>query len=174
MLPKEFERLRKKMDPQEELAFLRLAVGQLYKQVSELMKANEELKLEVERLKNQLAKDSSNSNKPPSSDGLKKRKKTRSLRSKSGRKPGGQPGHKGTTLKMVSLPDHRLVHRLKLCPNCSTDLSGVAGSIVDKRQVFDIPSIKIEVREHQVEGKCCPGCGEEVCSEYGSSEIIIN
>ena len=181
MLPNELERAISSLEPVTQ-EVLRLVVGYYEKQLADLKRevvileqGNEKLKFENEalkgenkRLKDQLAKDSQNSNKPPSSDGLKKRKKTRSLRSKSGRKPGAQPGHKGTTLKMVAIADHKHRHRLESCPSCCADLSAVQAHAKDRRQVFDLPKIKIEVSEHQIEGKCCPFCGEEAWSEYPS------
>ena len=112
----------------------------------------------IQKLQDQLAKDSHNSGKPPSSDGLKKGKR-KSLR-RSGQRPrGGQRGHKGRTLMQVAEPDHVIVHRLTDCPHCQTELEAVAAQRHEKRQVFDIPPARIEVTEHQAEVKQCPGCG---------------
>ena len=77
-----------------------------------------------QQLRDQLAKDSHNSSKPPSSDGLKK-PKTKSLRRQGQRPLGGQPGHKGDTLKMVEEPNQRVVHEVTVCPHCQTDLQEV-------------------------------------------------
>ena len=119
----------------------------------------------IQELRDQLAKDSHNSSKPPSSDGLKK-PKTSSLR-QSGQHPrGGQPGHKGDTLKMVGEPDHVERYAVKACPHCQTDLSAIEPTGHEKRQVFDIPPARVEVTEHQVEIKQCPGCGEQVKGEF--------
>lgn len=127
----------------------------------ELLKAQvARLESQVEKLAARLAKNSTNSSKPPSSDGLKK-PAPKSRREKGKRKSGGQLGHKGETLEMVASPDEVVVHPLSTCTHCHSDLSGVAAEQVIKRQVFDIPPIRLRVREHQAEVKQCPVCGEK-------------
>lgn len=79
-----------------------LALFEQVKQVERLMAMVQTLSARVRELEGQLRKDSHNSSKPPSSDGL--AKKPKSLRQSSGRKPGGQAGHEGTTLKRVATP----------------------------------------------------------------------
>lgn len=116
---------------------------------------------QIQELQDQLAKNSNNSGKPPSSDGLKK-PRTRSLRKKKGRRSGGQKGHEGHTLEMVEHPDQIVIHSVTSCPHCAADLHEVGADQVEKRQVFDVPPVQIEVIEHQAESKRCPQCGQMV------------
>jgi transposase len=111
----------------------------------------------IQKLEDQVAKNSRNSGKPPSSDGLKKGA-PRSLREQTGRKSGGQEGHQGHTLKMSETPDRVLVHPVNDCHHCGHDLQAVSAVTVEKRQLFDIPPVTLCVEEHQAETKICPHC----------------
>jgi transposase len=115
----------------------------------------------IQELRDQLAKNSRNSGKPPSSDGLKK-PRTRSLRRKTGRRSGGQEGHEGHTLQMVAQPDHIERHYAMRCPNCATNLKEIVSDEYEKRQIFDVPPVHIMVTEHQAESKQCPRCRQRV------------
>ena len=113
----------------------------------------------MQALEDRLAKNSSNSGKPPSSDGYNK-PAPKSLRKRHRRKSGGQPGHAGHTLRAVEHPDREEVHRVSRCHHCHRSLEEVEASWIEKRQVFDVPKVHIEVTEHQAEIKRCPHCGE--------------
>ena len=139
----------------------------LRQQVQELGKIVAEQAAVIQSLHDQLAKHSRNSSKPPSSDGLKK-PRTRSLRRKTGRRSGGQKGHKGHTLKKVEQPDHIQVHKVLVCPHCAASLQSIEPSGYEKRQVFDVPPVRVQVTEHQAEIKVCPDCGEQMKGDFPS------
>jgi transposase len=126
--------------------------------VSLLVESNAKLEARILELERQIAQNSQNSSKPPSTDG---NRKVKSLRKKGERRPGGQPGHAGKTLEASAAPDAVVKHEVVRCDKCATDLSSVLAATVEKRQVFDVPKPTIYVTEHQAERKTCPCCGEE-------------
>ena len=111
----------------------------IYAENTELKQDNVELKQEIAELRHRLNKNSQNSSKPPSSDGLKKLIRDRSLRKKGRKKSGSQEGHKGHTLRQVSKSDHIIFHDLSCCPGCKYDLNQTDIDAFVVRQVFDIP-----------------------------------
>lgn len=114
----------------------------------------------IQALEDRVAKNSQNSGKPPSSDGLNK-PAPKSRRKRHGRKSGGQVGHVGYTLKAVSKPDDVRVHVVQTCGSCHRSLRKVEVERHEKRQVFDLPHVRVHVTEHQAEVKHCPHCGTE-------------
>jgi transposase len=121
-----------------------------------LFAKSEELEKRIKLLEDQLSQNSGNSSKPPSSDGL--RKQTKSLRKKNSRPVGGSKGHRGTTLRQVAKPDEIVVHAVATCKRCHRSLKKRPIEGHEKRQIFDIPHVKIKVTEHQAEIKTCPHC----------------
>lgn len=130
---------------------------QMSEELDQLKAELTSLTSEYEKIKQQVAKNSRNSSKPPSSDGYSK--PVPKNRRKSGqRKSGGQKGHRGHTLQMVDNADHSERHEVLTCENCGRYVGGQASDSLEKRQVFDIPEPKLEVTEHQAEVKtCCCG-----------------
>lgn len=121
---------------------------------------------EIADMKALLSKNSRNSSKPPSSDGFAKPQRTQSLRQGSAKKPGGQKGHERYFLKPVAHPDRTVVHGVDCCGDCGKSLKGVTVSGHEKRQIFDLPPLHLEVTEHQAEVKTCPCCGAENRGEF--------
>jgi transposase len=78
-------------------------------------------------------------------------------------------GHPGQTLRMVETPDEVVCHKVLICPECQHDLRAVAVDGVEKRQVFDLPRVRLQVTEHQVERKRCPCCGQEAKAAFPPS-----
>lgn len=144
------------MTDQERIAQLEAENADKDCQIAHLQEQVATLEAQVRHLLSRLAKDSHNSSKPPSSDGLSRR--PRSQRARSERKPGGQPGHDGQTLAQVVVPDVEVLHRPPVCDACQYPLDGVAGQVVERRQVQEVPPLKLVVTEHQVEAVRCPAC----------------
>jgi transposase len=146
------------MTLEEENARLKAENAALREQMTALVERARDLEA-------RLAKDSHNSSKPPSSDGLKRQlPRTRSLRRKTGKKPGGQLGHPGETLHLVAAPDAVMEHRPTVCAACQASLEGgEEGTTVEvvareRRQVQELPPVRLHVTEHQALSLRCPAC----------------
>src|SRR5450631_289728 len=138
---------------------IRDLIEALRREIEVLRRENAALRDENADLRRQLDKNSSNSSKPPSSDGLQKPPRiARSLRGKSGKMSGGQAGHKGGTLKQVARPDFITRHEAEACSHCRAGLTGAMVVGVEKRQVFDLPEPRLEVTEHQASIYRCEHC----------------
>ena len=119
---------------------------------------------QVKNMQDRLAKDSHNSSLPPSSDRFVRQAK--SLRQKSEKKPGGQEGHPGTTLRFAEAPDEVIAHRVTVCASCQHDLREVEACVTLRRQVVDIPSPRLIVQEHRAEQKQCPRCQQMTLASF--------
>jgi len=121
----------------------------------------------VAELERRLGLNSSNSGKPPSSDGLNKPPRTGSLREKTGKKTGGQKGHKGQTLAQSATPDQVVNHYPETCPHCGGILDKTASLGHRKRQVFDVPEPQpLTVTEHRAHTCGCPDCGAQTQAAF--------
>lgn len=116
----------------------------------------ERLEARIKELEDKLNMNSSNSSKPPSSDN--KFTKKKATQKSSEVKRGGQTGHKGSNLKKVEIPDKVVSLKSKVCGHCHRDIADIPSSKVEKRQLFDIPPMNIEVTEYQSHKVCCPYC----------------
>jgi transposase len=146
-----------------EISELRAVVAQLRAVIEELRSENAELKA-------RLGQNSSNSSKPPSSDGY--AKPTRQQRRSTERKAGKQPGAKGSHLARVDDPDETFVHEPPCCSSCGIPLEDA--DIVDEeiRQVFDLPRRKVIVREHRARKRRCP-CGKDTKASFPPEAINV-
>jgi transposase len=141
---------------QRENGTLRAENAQLRAENQRLQEQVEQLSRQMHELKGRVSKDSHTSSKPPSSDGYAKR--TRSLRQKSGKKPGGQQGHPGSTLPLVETPDEMIILRPEKCAHCQASLQGSQAIGMERRQTIDLPPIKPQVTEYQAHAVPCPEC----------------
>jgi transposase len=151
------------MTVEEELMELRQQNRLLLEQVKQIPVLQEiinQLSEQVKRLQEQIAKDSHNSSLPPSSDRFARQSTSRSLRTRSGKKAGGQPGHQGHTLEMSAIPDEIVqVPPVIQCQHCQSDLSEVASKTVERRQVIDVPPpAPLHVTQYEGQWKQCPHC----------------
>ena len=137
----------------------------LYALIAELRREIAALKQENAELRRRLGLDSTNSSKPPSSDGLARKSRTpkprnQSLRGKSGKKSGGQKGHKGDTLRQSETPDKTEHHKVCVCRHCQAKLDASNVINAEKRQVFDSPKPQLEITEHRADISKRPACGK--------------
>jgi len=143
----------------ELIGTLRRDVDALRTENAALSQENAALKQLVTELQRRLDKTSSNSSKPPSSDGLKKPPRVlKSQRGRLGKPSGGQAGHKGDTLRPVDKPDRIERHAATACRHCQACLTDTMVTNEERRQVFDLPQPRLEVTEHRAAVYRCPHC----------------
>jgi len=146
---------------QSELQRVIAVNSSLLVQLIEKDKELHKLKSELEKYKHR--KDSNNSSTPPSQD-QNRPKHNQSLREKSGKKPGGQLGPDGNTLKMTLTPDDFFPHIPTCCTSCGKDLIDTP-ELLDSRKVIDVPPIRATIIEHQIYRRICT-CGQCVVGEF--------
>lgn len=171
------------MTEAEQIIALQEQVATLQQALAEAMALVVQLQARVVELEAQLRQDSHNSHWPPSRDKQRsgrQEKRQKSLRRSSGQKPGGQPGHSGKTLKLVAEPDTVVVHAPDKCGVCGLALPpvadgrdgvAVAALCLERRQVFDLTPVRLQVTEHRCAAVCCPGCG---CQNWGVFPAAVN
>lgn len=152
------------MTPEERLNQLEQENRELREQLARKDEQLEQLIHEVQALQDRLGKNSHNSSLPPSSDRFARQPK--SLRKKSSKKGGGQPGHPGHSLQWSETPDEVLIHRLASCQHCHSDLQVVPVARYERRQVVDVPPVRLIVQEHRGEWKRCPSCLRLSCAPF--------
>lgn len=158
--------LAKKMTEQQARKLYRQGEDTAVAWILETDQRLDTLEQTVKALQARLAQNSKNSSKPPSSDAPPDKPDPKSLRKTTGRKPGGQRGHPGATLKQVDNPDEIIPHRPDVCPDCQADLQ--EAQIVDYsvRQVFEMPEPKVQVTEHRALIVVCPCCRARVQAAF--------
>ena len=162
----------------EDAAKILLKLAQLEEALEKAYELIEKQSLEIKRLNDIIAKDSNNSSKPPSSDNKFKKNSSNNKKSNTKRKRGAQKGHKGSHLKFESNPDKTVVLSVSQC-SCGCKLDKIQSSHIVKRQLFDIPKIKMEVTEFEQHTKVCPNCKTvhkpdfpdniKACTQYGDN-----
>jgi transposase len=144
------------------ISFIKMLLDSIKKLEVILTKQEEE----IQELKQQIARNSRNSSKPPSSDGLKKSPKPKSQRKKTGKQPGGQVGHKGMTLKVSEKPDETIILSPLKCRHCNKSLETSKVVRTNKRQVVDTPKPFTITTEYIAETKECSGCHEHTEADF--------
>ena len=145
------------MTPEEQIQQLQLANMELRNENAALRKRIVELESSLQTVMDKLNRNSNNSSKPPSTD----IQRTKSMRTSSNKKAGGQAGHQGVTLEISSQPDKIITHRSSQCKCCGKDITAAGSLKYERRQVYDIPPLQVRIEEHRSEIVCCPHCNTE-------------
>ncbi len=152
------------MTPEERLREIEQENTVLHEQLTQRDELIEQLQQRIQLLEERLSKNSHNSHLPPSADRFVRQPK--SLRKKSGKKPGGQEGHPGKTLLWSEIPDEVIVHPVTCCEHCQSDLQAVPPVQIERRQVVDVPAPRLLVHEHHAERKQCPACHQITAAPF--------
>jgi transposase len=149
----------------EEIDKLKAQLARLKEEVSELHYRNCQLQRRNAELEAQFSKDSHNSARPPSTDPA-WAKRTKSLRRPSGRRPGGQAGHRGVTLRLAAHPNRVIEHRPDQCRHCHAALVDELVVRHLRQQVIDVVPAKLRVTEHRLCVVRCSTCGQATKGEF--------
>jgi transposase len=149
----------------EEIDRLQSQVARLKRELRETRSDNHRLLRRNAELEALTAKDSHNSSRPPSTDPP-WAKRTKSLRRPVGKRPGGQLGHRGHTLRLTQHPARVVTHHPARCRHCSSPLREGRSTGVERRQVIDLMPVRLRVTEHRAEVVCCPACGRRTKAEF--------
>lgn len=144
---------------------LQARVKSLRRQLEHQQCLNYQLRLRLSELGTAVGKDSHNSSLPPSTDPPAARR-TRSLRRRTGRRVGAQPGHRGSTLRRQARPDQVVTHRPAECRGCGAPLAAAQVTAVSRRQLIELPPVRPLVIEHRAESRRCPSCGARTRGEF--------
>lgn len=126
---------------------------------------NCQLKRRLAELGSLVGKDSHNSSLPPSLDPPSVLR-TRSLRRRTGKRVGGQPGHRGSTRRPAPRPDEVMTHAPRTCRGCRSPLDTAPAMSVERCQLVEVPPMRLLVTEHRAETRRCPACGVETKAPF--------
>jgi transposase len=152
------------MTEQEQIADLTNENTRLRSELQQALALIAQQAEEIAELKARLGRDSQNSSKPPASDGLNRR--PRPPRVKGQKASGGQIGHPGHALQRVAEPDERVALHPATCQHCGEDLSETGGVVVERRQIFEMPPVRLHVTEYVQERVCCSHCHHETTGAF--------
>jgi transposase len=152
----------------EQIGRLKAQVARLQAEASDLRGRNFQLLRRNAELESIVTKDSHNSSRPPSSDPPWV-KRTRSLRRPTGRRPGGQVGHHGETLRLSAHPDRTVEHRPRECRSCHASLATAQAVRHRRQQVWEVVPARLRVTEHRLAVLCCPSCGKATRAEFAGA-----
>lgn len=153
---------------------LRQKVVERERQIAKREKQIADAEEQIADLERQLAlrkRNSTNSSKPPSSDGLAGEQRPRGRRHKSKRKPGAQPGHPGHHRGLIATADVSAVEVVlpKQCRHCGSNLPQKPGQVTAqgdprRHQVTEVPPVKAHITEYQFPNVVCGDCGKATCA----------
>ncbi len=152
----------------EDIHRLKAQIERLQAENRELSSRNFQLLRRNSELEAQLAKDSHNSSRPPSTDAV-WAKRNQSLRRPSGKAPGGQAGHCGHSLRLAAYPHRVVEHRPKQCRKCQTSLAAVPVLSHHRQQVWEVVPAKLKVPEHRLAVLRCPSCGQRTRGQFAGA-----